>query len=251
MPEFETLITEIFKYIGGFVATSGTLLAVFYGLFKLFGEKLIENKFKKSIEEFRHQQQQELEHLRFQINAQLDRVTKLHQHEFEALPEAWSLMADAYYKTAAVTSSFQSYPDFNTISGPELEQFITDCKLEEWQKQELRHTTDKTRYFMKHIDSQRLAEAHEAAWKARTYILKSGIFMQRPIVEKFQNIDDLIYAALIERQTNQELDGVLPRKIDDQAVLAKRGVPLLRELETIIHERLWARLTEEKRPSPS
>jgi len=43
---------------------------------------------------YKHEQQKELEHLKFSINAQMDRATKLHQREFEALPEAWSNSTD-------------------------------------------------------------------------------------------------------------------------------------------------------------
>jgi len=38
----------------------------------------------------------EIEHLKFQINASMDRADKLHQREFETVPEAWSSLVGAF-----------------------------------------------------------------------------------------------------------------------------------------------------------
>ena len=66
---------------GGFGATAA------WWLFQAFGDKWLAARFDKRLEALRHAQQKELEELRFRINALLDRATKLHQREFEVLPE--------------------------------------------------------------------------------------------------------------------------------------------------------------------
>ena len=50
----------------------------------------LDSKFAERLEAYKHQQQRELEQLRFQINALFDRVTKLHQREFQVLPDAYA-----------------------------------------------------------------------------------------------------------------------------------------------------------------
>ena len=51
-------------------------------LFRTAAEKWIGAKFDKQLEAFKHEQQVEIERLKFSISAQLDRATKLHQREF-------------------------------------------------------------------------------------------------------------------------------------------------------------------------
>jgi hypothetical protein len=59
-------------------------------LFKVLGEKWLNAKFEERLAQYKHAQQKEIEQLRFRINSLMDRTTKLHQHEFDVLPEAWS-----------------------------------------------------------------------------------------------------------------------------------------------------------------
>jgi hypothetical protein len=81
----------------GFIAVGAGAVGVFaWWLFRTFSEKWLSAKFAESLAAYKHEQQKELEHLKFSINAQMDRATKLHQKEFEALPEAWGRLMDAY-----------------------------------------------------------------------------------------------------------------------------------------------------------
>jgi hypothetical protein len=57
--------------------------------------------------------------------------------------KAWSLMIDSYYQVAAVTSPLQSHPDLDRMENSQLEEFISKCHLEGWQKEELRSTPKK------------------------------------------------------------------------------------------------------------
>ena len=74
--------------IGALVLAGGTVTGLALWLFKLFGEKWLSSKFAKRLEAFKHDQQKEIEHLRFEISKLLDRTIKLHQREFEVLPRS-------------------------------------------------------------------------------------------------------------------------------------------------------------------
>jgi hypothetical protein len=84
-----TSLTDILAAIGALIVGSGTIGAIAFGLFKVLGEKWLNAKFEERLAEYKHAQQKEIEQLRFRINSLMDRTTKLHQHEFEVLPEAW------------------------------------------------------------------------------------------------------------------------------------------------------------------
>jgi hypothetical protein len=70
--------------------SAGVIFAALFGAMRWFGESWINSKFSERLEAFKHAQQREIEHLKFQINASMDRAVKLHQREFETVPEAWS-----------------------------------------------------------------------------------------------------------------------------------------------------------------
>jgi len=77
------MLNDILAAIGAIIVAGGGLVAMTFGLFKFFGEKWLNNKFDERLASFKHAQQQEIERLRFRINALMDRTAKLHQWEFE------------------------------------------------------------------------------------------------------------------------------------------------------------------------
>jgi hypothetical protein len=90
------ILTDILKFIGGVTALAGTGAAAAYAIFRIFTTKWIDRRFSQRLEEFKHQQNQEIEHLRFRINTMMDWNVKLHQREFDVLPETWSLLTEAF-----------------------------------------------------------------------------------------------------------------------------------------------------------
>jgi len=96
------------------------------------------------LEAYKHQQQKELEELRFKISGLLDRTTKLHQREFEVLPEAWAKLVIAHAKVQGLVSAFQEHPDLDRMTPKQLEEFIQNSQLKQWQKDELRSADGNT-----------------------------------------------------------------------------------------------------------
>jgi len=139
----QEIIAKIAAVFGAAVFTLTTLTGLALWLFKLFGEKWINNKFSERLEAFKHDRQKEVEHLRFEISKLFDRTTKLHQQEFEILPKAWSLLVRSYNAAASMTASFRTYPDITRMSLPHLEEFLSKAPLDSWQKDELRSAADK------------------------------------------------------------------------------------------------------------
>ena len=141
----------IIIFLGKVLAYGGGGAAVAYGLFMFWGKKWIENKFSKSLEEYKHAQNKELEELRYKINSQFSRITKIHEKEFDLLPEAWSKMQDALGHISKFTSIYQEFPDLNKMSDEALEEFLANSKLQEYEKQELRKAQDKLEFYQEHI----------------------------------------------------------------------------------------------------
>src|SRR5258705_7550804 len=100
-------------------------------LFRTAAEKWIGAKFDKQLEAFKHEQQVEIERLKFSISAQLDRATKLHQREFDVLPKAWGKLKDAHGIISELVSRGKTITDLNPMSDPQREDFLEARPLAE------------------------------------------------------------------------------------------------------------------------
>ncbi|MBV8766846.1 MAG: hypothetical protein JOZ66_18215, partial [Hyphomicrobiales bacterium] len=81
-------------------------------------------KFEERLAAYKHAQQRELERVKFEVNALMDRTLKLHQKEFDVLPELWGLLVEAHARLIAVTSPLQHFPDLHRMSSDQLDQMF-------------------------------------------------------------------------------------------------------------------------------
>jgi hypothetical protein len=122
------------EFLGTLLASGIVSAGALFALFKIFGEKWLDAKFEQRLAKYKHEHDQEIERLRGRINALMDRTIKLHQHEFETLPQVWSRLNDAFGLTQSLVASFQSYPDLSGISADHLDEFLNTTPLHNWEK---------------------------------------------------------------------------------------------------------------------
>lgn len=233
----ETL-DQVLKLIGGIVLAGGGLSLIVYQVFKHLAEKWLDARFEERLQALKHQHGKEIEELRFKISTMLDRAVKLHQREFEVLPEAWSKLNDAFWNARGLVSPMQSYPDIDRMLPQQQEEFISSCRLQDWQKAELHQTNKKNNVYQKHIFWHNLSDAQTKARDAYTYLIKNGIFINDDIRAKFTVIHDLVWNALTEHQLNEEHE-IRPRQRVHIDPLLSDGEGLMKELERYVHQRLW------------
>ncbi|MGO4389451.1 hypothetical protein AB4Y85_18130 [Microvirga sp. 2YAF29] len=224
---------------GSVIAVSGGAAAVAFLFFRFLGEKWLNAKFEERLATYRHVQQQELERLKLKINTLMDRTTKLHQREFEILPEVWAKLADAHATIVAFTSPLQSSHDVNRMSSPHLEEFLKDNDLMEWQKAELREAKDKTKYYREAIYWHKLHNAKETLRIYHIYLKKNGIFIPEPLKSSFTKMDDLLWHTLLEHEHDKE-HGVRPRQRNWHEKLDEEGDVTLKLIEDEVQSRLWS-----------
>jgi len=235
MQSIINLAAAVFAFLLG----SGALLALALWFFKLFGENWLGAKFAERLAAFKHDQQREIEQLRFQISKLLDRTIKLHQREFEVLPKAWSLLAKSYHVVKGVTSPLQSYPDIDRMKSAQLDEFLADCPLQGWQKTELREAKDKNKYYQDAIFWHHVQRARDSCRKSGLFLLKNGIFLPKELKQQFQKIAGLSWEALVEHELNKQHE-LIPRERKAFDRFDKEGEPLMKELEAAVQERLWS-----------
>jgi hypothetical protein len=232
------IVEKIAALFGAAVFALSTLTGLALWLFKLLGEKWLSSKFSERLEAFKHDQQKEIEHLRFEINKLFDRTTKLHQQEFDVLPKAWSLLVTSNNSARGLTAALQSYPDLSRMLPEELDEFLSKSPLENWQKEELKNETDRNGYYQRAIFWYRLSAVRKEHRKFALFLRRKGIFLPPALKDKFRQVEDLIWDALAECELNKN-DAVWPKRLGDQDKLRKEGELLMKQLETEVQERLW------------
>jgi hypothetical protein len=225
--------------IGAFILAGGGLGAICFALFKFFGEKWINAKFEERLAAYKHIQQQELERLKLKINTLMDRTTKLHQREFDVIPEVWSRLNHANVAVRSFIAPFQQYPDFKRMSERHLEEFLEGSLLAGWQKEELKEASDQNSYYQKAIYWHHAARAREAYREFSTYLMQNGIFIPEPLKSKFTDISDLLWDALVEHEANEEYE-IRPREREKHKALNGKGQDLLKAIEADVQGRLWS-----------
>jgi hypothetical protein len=198
--------TEIADRLLRTIGVGGGGIAIGYFLFKSLATKWLDGKFAERLEAYKHQQQKELEQLRFQINALFDRLTKLHQREFQVLPEAWALLFDAFLEMNAFVSSLQAYPDLDKMKPAQFTEFVEACPFATWEKDELKSLSsgNKTKYYQDHIFWHQSRTASKASNDCHTFLRKNGIFIEKALKEKFEAIDLLVREVITLRKGIQQ-----------------------------------------------
>jgi hypothetical protein len=238
--KIQSIVGPLLTYMLAFGVSISGLGAIIYWLFKLLAEKWLNAKFEERLSAYKHAQQKELEHLKFEISALLDRAVKLHQREFDVLPEVWGLLTDAFSITRPIGLGAGFAPDINRMTAAQFDYFLEQIPLVSWQKEELRVASDRGKYYLDAIMWHDLNRAQDACGKFHVYLLKNGVFIPPDIKEKFSDMDDLLAGVIGERRMGlQNPNTAMAGKFDKGVALDGRGFGLLKSLEEKVQARLW------------
>jgi hypothetical protein len=220
---------------------TGTVAATAaYGAFKFFGKKWIDARFAERLEKFRHDQNQEIERLRYRINALMDRTAKLHQNEFEVLPEIWNKLSITLADTLSLTSPLQSYADLSNMGAAEFSEFLGNSALAEWEKDTLRQATkDRNQSYQKMIVWHQLFRVKNSYREFHNYFVSKGIFIQLELKDKIRILSDLIYAAILEREHEERYPDPREGRYAKGDLLRSEGPGQLQAIEKDVQARLW------------
>jgi hypothetical protein len=187
---------EILEFLGKIVAYGGGAAVIAYLIFAFLGKKTVETWFAKRLRKFE-----------YDLSSLFNRVTKIHEKEFEVLPEAWLKMQDAIGRVSDLVSILKQWPDFDRMNNSALEEFIERSKLHEYEKQELRISTKKLDYYQKAIFWHDLDEAKQAFLDFHNYITRNQVFLSSDLQEQFMKLDNIMWSAIVKREVGQRADG--------------------------------------------
>jgi len=168
----------------------------------------------------------------------MDRAVKLHQREFETLPEAWATLVTAFNSVKGFTSPFQSYADLKRMKDDELAEFLDDSDLSKTQRAEILTSDDRNKTYQRIIFWHRFGSVQDDFRAHHVFLLKNAIFMPSAIKSRFVAIGDLAWDALIEHKVRERMNDWRERpKLEKFEAM---GDGMLLELETEIQKRLWS-----------
>ena len=180
------VIKTVASWISYIIVGGGGLSLIVYQIFKHLGAKWLDARFEERLQNLKHEQAQVIERMRFKISTLLDRATKLHQREFEVLPEAWAKANDAYWKASQVLAIMREVLDLDGMSGPQRENFIVKSRLMDWQKDEVRAADDKSKDYDEKIFWHDMSEAQSKAVESFRYLGVYGIFIEEKLRSKLR-----------------------------------------------------------------
>jgi hypothetical protein len=197
---FDQFLRNVLASIGGIVTVGGGSAAIAYCIFRWFGKAWLDQQFKKQLEHLKHDQQKEIEHLKHQINSLFSRVSKIHEKEFEVLPAAWKLLHEAHGAVFRVICALKEYPDLSSMSEPHFEAFLSTCRLEDFQKEELRKTDRAKRLgvYQNWIFWVELNDAKKTQVELNNYLAVNSIFMMEELRQQFKTINQSLQRVLID-----------------------------------------------------
>jgi hypothetical protein len=172
--------------------------------FRFLGQKWLENKFAAQLEKEKHKHAKELQELKKKLDAQLSRIYKLQDREFEVLRDAWDFLQDAEGHVSSLLSIMRSYPDLSKLSPERFVEFLEGSRLSAVHRQEVREAADSTRHYQHLIFWYDLHDAKEAYWKYRALITKNTIFLRLEVSELFEKIAGVLWNGLISREVGEE-----------------------------------------------
>lgn len=224
------------EFIGQVLLAGGGATVVSLSLLKWFGDKWIIHQFSQRLESFKREQSELLEQYRYQINARFNRITKIHEKEFEVLPEMWCKLQDTYRYFQSLSSPMQSFPDLDRYSTEQIEVFLEKCELHDLQKEELRRSTHKVSYYKETVYWIRLSKASQVFQEFRKYLHYNKIFLSRDLFELFTKIELALIETEVELETSESQlwreGSVINKKLNE----AVGG--LLEQVENAVQKRL-------------
>lgn len=228
---------RILEFVGKIVVYGGGAAAIAYGLFVFLGKRWIESMFAAQLEQARHEHAKELEHVKFEINTLLNRVTKLHEKEFEVVPEAWSKLNDVLPHLRSLVVPFQEHPDLDRLGPEQLEELLADARFRDSERQAIRQANNKNEQYQNVRFWHELQDIRGGCLEFHAYIHKNRIFMTADLRDQFTKISEKMWDVLMKRQTVHE-DKDRKAWVEARTELQSEIEPLLNNIESLVQELL-------------
>jgi hypothetical protein len=221
-------------------------LGAIYGTLKSLGQKILEKRLAERLETLKHSHNQEMARVKSDIDSKFDRTVKLHQQEFDILPELWDKLAVAFSMIRTLTWGFRRYPHLDDLNEKQLTEFLNSSELVCWQKRELKASPDRNQCYERFIFWHELKNAATAYADFHNFSVAKAIFIQLHLRDRIKPLDNMLKEALEEARFEREHP--IPRK--ERFAKAERfhreGPALLETIERDIQKALYENKADQR-----
>jgi len=231
------------------LASAGGGAAIAIGLFKLFGERWLDERSKSRAADDKHRRDQALEDLKARIQRQFDRVTKLSQREFDVLPEIWMKIVDAHSAVENVSTRLRRRIDLSQLSEDEVKAQLDNLDVSAAVRGPILAADGyyKNQLYWHLLERLDAAEVKNKAVDAHFALARLGIFLPVKLHQQLEDMKEFIWEAAIDHASQVEMraGGAVNESEDRPIELFRRsGKTRLAETETAVRERLRSPLIE-------
>jgi hypothetical protein len=195
---------QLLATIGQFVLQGGIAAALAFFVFRFLGEKWIEGKFQKNLENYRHEHAKELQRLRVEIDSSLDEIIRFQEKEFSMLSETWDALNDLFRSVHTLISPFQSYQDINRMSDKMASEYLDQFELLKSQKAEILASSNRSEKWVETYDYIRLNRAIKDYRKFSHIITRSSIFFDSATEDKLHNLRKKMNKSISSYEVGKE-----------------------------------------------
>lgn len=231
---------QLGKFIGTVLVYAVSSAGVALGVFKTLGEKWLDTKFTQRLKSLEHGYAIELSKLKQRLDTTATGINRLHQKEFEVLPEAWGLLDEAMNTLRWIISPLQGYPDLRRMRDDEWQEFLDEISfLSKSDKSYLRNMSGSYRQteYRKLYDSYKGGLAEKAIREFQKYSARNSIFMPENLRDQFDSIRELLWSASVTKSVGREVDDwEMQNKAWEE--LQQKVEPLFLEIRKSIQERI-------------
>lgn len=234
-------VLALFGFAGISIAT---VVGAAFTLFKLLGEKWLNQKFAERLEAYKSEQARELERLRHRIGSVFDRAKRLNDREYEVLPDVWAKLVDAKSASAVYLTPLKQYADISKMDDATLSEHLSKIEFSESEQRDVLASSNKQKIYQRVVEWRKYVDAMNKLRDAHSSISKNGVFVVPELRTDMKKLIDIVHGAVIEQKMNDDED-LRPRLREGRDQLKNEGEPLFEKLENAVAARLWDSVTTE------
>lgn len=194
--------------------------------------KWLDNRFEIRIQKMQHDNELQIKKIEVQLNAKLDRETKINQKDFEIIPEMWVKISEAFRLVNDLNFSIRQQPDLNILNDLEMTELIEICQMSKSEQDAILSSLDKNRAFSQWQDKQKFIEASNAHRDSFLYLTRNSIILDAELKAKISQLQRLMFAAINEYDMRRFMK--MGGGIGNAVTLKDDGKILLDEIELVM-----------------
>jgi hypothetical protein len=156
------------------------------------------------------------------------------------LPELWERLNEAFNHVSGLTHPYQEYPDLDRLPLPAFEHFLNNSGLPDYQQDELRSSSERTKKYQSLRFWQSLQAVNEKYISFDRYFHAKGIFIPPSLKGPIIKLSDMMWAALREKEFEERDPTPRPGRWEKGTVLRNEGPAMRDSIGEAIQRRLWS-----------